>query len=458
MSIFKKEITYLGLEQLKKNEKRWIGGLLGSATALLLKEICLEQPQQLFVVIAKNSQNLVQLESELAFYGLKAHVFPDWEILPYDRLSPHQDIVSERLAILSNMPNHGVLLMTAAAAAQRVAPASWLLGEHFDIRVGDRFDLEAQKAKLIQAGYYLVDTVYDHGEFAVRGNIVDIYASGQDYPIRIDLFDDEVETLKFFDSETQRTTESLERFSVLPAKEFPLKDGRSTFRDRYAEMFPRANAKKNPFYQDVLEGISSPGIEFYFPLFFNQDDIEKTGYLSAYLPTHAVIITENCLEDDLQHFWQDTQYRYEDRKHNVDQPLLAPEMLFLKPNQVQEQFNQFRRIYTSTEILKNKAGVLNIAAQMPAQLAVDIKKEQPFIELTHFIQKQAKQVLLVAETAGRRESLKDALRPHLGDIAQVGSFDEFLTKKPNIAITHAALDRGLQLTDGLTVISESQLY
>lgn len=458
MSIFEKEITQLGLEQFKKNEKRWVGGLLGSATALLLQEIYTKQPQQLFVVVAKNSQNLVQLESELAFYGLKAHVFPDWEILPYDRLSPHQDIVSERLAILSNMPKHGVLLMTAATAAQRVTPASWLLGEHFDIRIGDRFDLEAQKAKLIQAGYYLVDTVYDHGEFAVRGSIVDIYASGQDYPIRIDLFDDEVETLKFFDPETQRTTENLEHFSVLPAKEFPLKDGRSTFRDRYAEMFPRANAKKNPFYQDVLEGISSPGIEFYFPLFFTQHDMESSGNLTSYLPSHAIVITEDGLEQDLQHFWQDTHRRYEDRKYNVDQPLLAPEMLFLQPNQVQEKFNQFRRIQTSTQVFADKAGVLNIHAELPAKLAVDIKKEQPFAELTHFIEQQKTQVLLVAESAGRRESLKDALRPHLGDIAQVGSFNEFLLKKPNIAITHAALDRGLQLPDRLTIISENQLY
>jgi Transcription-repair coupling factor (superfamily II helicase) len=222
--MFQQEISQLNLPKLKAGEKRWLGNLQGSSTALLLKEIIKQQQSRLFVIVARNNQHLGQLESELEFYGIKPTIFPDWEILPYDRLSPHQDIVSERLAILSNMPQSGVLLLAASTLAQRVAPTSWVLGEHFDIRVGQKLDLEQQKKKLIQAGYHLVDTVYDHGEFAVRGSIIDIYASGQDAPIRIDLFDDEIETLKFFDPETQRTTQTLEQFTVLPAQEFPLKE------------------------------------------------------------------------------------------------------------------------------------------------------------------------------------------------------------------------------------------
>lgn len=243
--MFEKEISQLKLNQLKINEKRWVGGLLGSSAALLFKEIA-EQSERLFVLVARNNQHLGQLETELEFYGIKPIIFPDWEILPYDRLSPHQDIVSERLSILSNMPQKGVLLLSSSTLAQRVAPSSWILGEHFDIKVGQKFGLEQQKMRLVQAGYHLVDTVYDHGEFAVRGSIMDIYASGQDAPIRIDLFDDEIDTLKFFDPETQRTTTKLENFTVLPAKEFPLKEARSLFRDRYAESFPTANPKKIP--------------------------------------------------------------------------------------------------------------------------------------------------------------------------------------------------------------------
>lgn len=458
MFIFEKEISALQLDQLKHKQKRWIGGASGSSASLLTKELLATDQKQLFVMVAKNTQHLVQLESELAFYGVPAFVFPDWEILPYDRLSPHQDIVSERLAILSNMPTCGVLLLTASTFSQRVAPTSWLLGEHFDIQVGHHFDLEVQKKRLVQAGYHLVDSVYDHGEFAVRGSIMDIYASGQTQPIRIDLFDDEVETLKFFDPETQRTTENLTEFRVLPAKEFPLKEGRSTFRERYAQSFPRSNSKKNPFYQDILEGISSPGIEFYFPLFFSEKAMLAEGYVSSYLPRHSIVITYEGVDDDLLHFWQDTYKRFEDRRHNVDQPLLAPEQLFLQPNQVLAHLNEFRRIELSEQLFINKSGVINLMAQSPKKLAVDIKKQHPFAELSQFIVSQTAKVLIVAETAGRRESLKDALRSHLGEVTHVQSYSDFMSKGYRFAITNAPLDRGLDIPQHLVVISENQLY
>ena len=281
--MFQQEISQLNLPQLKAGEKRWLGNLQGSSTALLLKEI-VQQQSRLFIVIARNNQHLGQLESELEFYGVKPTIFPDWEILPYDRLSPHQDIVSERLAILSNMPKTGVLLLSASTLAQRVAPTSWILGEHFDIHVGQKFDLEQQKKKLIQAGYHLVDTVYDPGEFAVRGSIMDIYASGQEAPIRIDLFDDEIESLKFFDAETQRTTQSLQQSTVLPAQEFPLKEGRATFRDRYAEFFPTANPKKKPDLSGCDGWHSLAGNRVLFALVFQRGSHARPKF-TDFVPT-----------------------------------------------------------------------------------------------------------------------------------------------------------------------------
>ncbi|MEB6680547.1 transcription-repair coupling factor [Acinetobacter lwoffii] len=455
--MFQQEISQLNLPQLKAGEKRWLGNLQGSSTALLLKEI-VQQQSRLFIVIARNNQHLGQLESELEFYGIKPTIFPDWEILPYDRLSPHQDIVSERLAILSNMPKTGVLLLSASTLAQRVAPTSWILGEHFDIHVGQKFDLEQQKKKLIQAGYHLVDTVYDPGEFAVRGSIMDIYASGQEAPIRIDLFDDEIESLKFFDSETQRTTQSLQQFSVLPAQEFPLKEGRATFRDRYAEFFPTANPKKNPIYQDVMDGIVSPGIEFYLPLFFSAEAMQGQSSLISYLPKNGIVITDKALEESLSQFWQDVVRRYEDRRHNVDQPIMPPESLFFQTNQVLEQLNQFARIIAAQTPFDQKAGVLNLDTQLPPRLPVDPKREKPFHEVKKYIDQANHPVLLVAESAGRRESLKDALRPSLGDIPTVENFDSFIKSLYAIAITNAPLERGLVLTDRISVISENQLY
>ncbi|MEG2263628.1 MAG: transcription-repair coupling factor [Acinetobacter sp.] len=455
--MFQQEISQLNLPQLKAGEKRWLGNLQGSSTALLLKEI-VQQQSRLFIVIARNNQHLGQLESELEFYGIKPTIFPDWEILPYDRLSPHQDIVSERLAILSNMPKTGVLLLSASTLAQRVAPTSWILGEHFDIHVGQKFDLEQQKKKLIQAGYHLVDTVYDPGEFAVRGSIMDIYASGQEAPIRIDLFDDEIESLKFFDSETQRTTQSLQQFTVLPAQEFPLKEGRATFRDRYAEFFPTANPKKNPIYQDVMDGIVSPGIEFYLPLFFSAEAMQGQSSLISYLPKNGIVITDKALEESLSQFWQDVVRRYEDRRHNVDQPIMPPESLFFQTNQVLEQLNQFARIIAAQTSFDQKAGVLNLDTQLPPRLPVDPKREKPFHEVKKYIDQANHPVLLVAESAGRRESLKDALRPSLGDIPTVENFDSFIQSLYAIAITNAPLERGLVLTDRVSVISENQLY
>ena len=455
--MFQQEISQLNLPQLKAGEKRWLGNLQGSSTALLLKEI-VQQQSRLFIVIARNNQHLGQLESELEFYGVKPTIFPDWEILPYDRLSPHQDIVSERLAILSNMPKTGVLLLSASTLAQRVAPTSWILGEHFDIHVGQKFDLEQQKKKLIQAGYHLVDTVYDPGEFAVRGSIMDIYASGQEAPIRIDLFDDEIESLKFFDSETQRTTQSLQQFTVLSAQEFPLKEGRATFRDRYAEFFPTANPKKNPIYQDVMDGIVSPGIEFYLPLFFSAEAMQGQSSLISYLPKNGIVITDKALEESLSQFWQDVVRRYEDRRHNVDQPIMPPESLFFQTNQVLEQLNQFARIIAAQTSFDQKAGVLNLDTQLPPRLPVDPKREKPFHEIKKYIDQANHPVLLVAESAGRRESLKDALRPSLGDIPTVENFDSFIQSLYAIAITNAPLERGLVLTDRVSVISENQLY
>ncbi|MCL9676316.1 transcription-repair coupling factor [Acinetobacter sp. ACZLY 512] len=455
--MFQHEISQLKLQQLKTGEKRWIGSLLGSSGALLFKEMS-AQISSLIVVVAKNSQHLAQLESELEFYGIKPVIFPDWEILPYDRLSPHQDIVSERLAILANMPQQGVLLISASTLAQKIAPISWIVGEHFDIQVGQKFDLEKEKLRLIQAGYHLVDTVYDHGEFAVRGSIMDIYASGQSQPIRIDLFDNEIETLKFFDPETQRTTESLKQFRVLPAKEFPLKEGRSVFRERYAEAFPTANPKKNPIYQDVLDGIASPGVEFYLPLFFSKESVQQGSYFTSYLPKNCIVITNDTLDEILISFWKDVSQRYESRRHNIDHPILAPEELFLTPNIVLEQLNQLPRIEVSTTPAPSRAGAINLPTAEPVRLPVDPKKQQPFEVVKNYIDSAGHPVLLVAESAGRRETLKDALRPSLGDIPTIDSFQDFLKQQHPISITSAPLDRGLVIVDQLSVISENQLY
>ena len=186
--------------------------------------------------------------------------------------------------------------------------------------------------------------------------------------------------------------------------------------------------------------------------------MEAQSLLTTYLPQHCIVITNNEIEDDLTGFWQDVVRRYEDRRHNIDQPIVAPEELFVQPNQLLQALNQFPRIIASAEPFESKAGVLNLAAELPPKLAVDAKKEQPFAAVKHYIDQAQHPVLLVAESAGRRETLKDALRAVLGEIPNVDSFAQFQQNQLKIAITNAPLDRGLLLSKQLSVISENQLY
>ena len=231
-----------------------------------------------------------------------------------------------------------------------------------------------------------------------------------------------------------------------------------TFRDRYAESFPNANPKKNPVYQDVLEGIASPGLEFYFPLFFSKEAMQTQSTLMAYLPKNGIVITDKHLDENLTSFWKDVVRRYEDRRHNIDHPILPPEEIFLQPNQVLEQLNHFARIIASSEEFVDKTGVLNLNTELPPRLPVDPKQEKPFSAVKKYIDAANHPVLLVAESAGRRETLKDALRAALGDIPNVENFADFRKSLHAIAITSAPLDRGLVIPNHLTVISENQLY
>jgi transcription-repair coupling factor (superfamily II helicase) len=454
MSFLQPTISELNLKQLKKGERRWVGQIQGSIGSLLLSEIA-QQEKRLMVIVARNNQHLGQLESELEFYGVKPQVFPDWETLPYDRLSPHQDIISERLSLLTNIPKTGIVLLAATTLAQRVVPPGWLFGQHFDIKQGEKFDIERKREQLIAAGYHLVDTVYEHGEFAVRGSLMDIFASGQEFPVRIDLFDDIVESLRYFDPETQRTTEKVENFTILPAKEFPLKDGRSTFRNRYAEIFPNANPKRNPLYQDVMDGLASPGLEYYFPLFFESEQLQQSLFLD-YIPLDALIVTEQHLEQDVDHFWQEVERRYHDRRHDIDQPILPPEQLFVPQAQISQRLNQYARLIVGNDSASDRAGAVNLSGLEPPKLSVDHKNEDPFASLKHFIAQQKQPTLIVAESAGRRETLKESLK--LNKLPVVTGFQQFIQDKLNLAITDAPLERGLQLPNQLTIITENQLY
>lgn len=467
---------FTNLLPINHNEKRWLGNLTGCASSLLLSELSQHQ-QGLLVVVTKDVNQLNQLETELHFFGIHAHVFPDWETLPYDQLSPHQDIVSERIHLLTNMPSQGILLLTANTLMQRICPPSWLIGQHFDLKVGDSFDIEQQREQLTRAGYHAVDSVFEPGEFAVRGSLVDIFAMGQPYPIRLDLFDNEIETLRFFDPQTQRTLSEADRaehnipdklsaFQILPAKEFPLVEGRETFRTNFAAQFPNVSSRKFELHQDVMNGVAIAGLDYYQPLFFDQDDWLKTGHVFSYLPKDVLFVLDEGLNDAFNQFYTTLTRRYNERCHDIDKPILLPEQLFFAKNQVEEKLNTYPRIMISQTTAPERAGSANVSCLPPPDLTIEHQKAQPLYKLLDFVTQQTCPVVLVAETAGRREILLDLLadklslkqHPDLLSCLINTTSNTDTANKPALALTIAPVERGLHLPDELIIISETQLF
>ena len=473
-----------GLEP-EAGSRRWIGNLHGMAAATIITGLASGKQSRsaLTLWIARDQSQLARLEQELRFCGMTVTVFPDWETLPYDRLSPHQAITSERLAILSNMPTQGILLLTVSTLAHRLAPPQWLLGQHFNMRKGQKLAVETERERLTRAGYRHVETVFEPGEYAVRGSLFDIFPMGQTQPVRIDLFDDEVDSIRHFDPETQRTTGQIDEFVILPAQEFPLVEGRGTFRERFAEAFDEISPRRVTLYQDVVNGLAPPGIEYYLPLFFDHDSMQEQGSLFDYLPENVLVVMEQEAEPALTQFWQDTQHRYEERRHDQAHPVLPPDWLFLPVNELFSRLKNYPRLVVSEQLLALKAGVVNVPAQSPPVWPIDRRDEQPLRQFTDWLgnflgtdtAKAEKadsgpaRVLIVADSAGRREALQEWLQKTQGTLPRFNSLPDFLDSKSPVGLAIAAhgdsqaygLSRGLLLEPEagtrLAVIAESQL-
>ena len=494
---------------ISHSQRRWLAPAHGAAGSLWLASL-LQTPisdisNRLKVVVTRDQNQLNQIETELAFCGVDAYVFPDWETLTYDELSPHQDIVSERINLLTAMPTSGVLLISIQTLMHRVAPLSWLIGQHFDLSVGDRFDINSQRELLAKAGYRAVDNVFEPGEFAVRGSIIDIFAMGQPFPLRLDLFDDEIETIRFFHPQTQRTltqedlknlvsgndsslgqeslsllhklpdiSKSIKQFQILPAKEFPLEEGKETFRTNFAAMFPNTSSRKFELYKDVMAGIAASGLEYYQPLFFEMSDWAQESSLFAYLPSDALFITDESIAERQAEYWSQIQRRYEERRHDIDKPIVAPELLYLPSNSLNEHLNHFPRVILSERdelalASSQQQGLVTLRAQVPPQLFVNHQQAEPLTALLDFLTLQAETstpVLIVAETAGRREILVELFKGKI-ELTNYPDFKAFLaadnvtgTKhgRPHVGLTVAPIERGVYVPERLVLISETQLF
>jgi transcription-repair coupling factor (superfamily II helicase) len=298
------------------------GNLSGAARALAIAEGALLH-KGLSLVITPDSAMAGQLEQELRFFApdLPVLAFPDWETLPYDRFSPHQDIISQRLKTLYQLPSvtQGIIVVPMTTLLHRIAPRSFLGGSVLMLELGQQLDIDNMRMNLDAAGYRCVDTVYEHGDYAVRGALLDLYPMGSRLPLRIDLFDDEIETLRTFDPDTQRSIDKVERVHLLPAKEFPLDKAALTgFRARFRERFD-VDYRRCPVYQDLSEGLVPAGVEYYLPLFF-----EELHSLFDYLPANTLLFSLPGIEASAEHFWTDVRNRYQEQGVDRTRPLLSP--------------------------------------------------------------------------------------------------------------------------------------
>jgi transcription-repair coupling factor (superfamily II helicase) len=442
----------------QKAGQRFVWGNLSGASIGLALSSILAKVDKPVVIIAADTLSATRLEYELNFFLHDQPIihFPDWETLPYDQFSPHQDIVSERLAALHKIPHlrHGAIITPVATLMQRLSPRDYLDGSTFLLSVKEKFDLQAARTRLGRAGYLCVDQVREHGEFAVRGSIIDLFPMGSDFPFRIDLFDDEIESIRTFSPETQRTLEVVDKIQLLPAKEFPLNDTSiEQFRKAWREKFS-GNPLNSPIYEDITEGICTPGIEYYLPLFFT-----KTETIFDYLPDNCLVVQVGDIYAKAQEFWDEIKARYEQRRYDVKRPLLAPNEIFIPPEQIFGKIKTYSNIKIQDAPVTPGTQDFNFESKPATVLSVDHKTSKPLQPLEDFLIGYEGRVLFCAETTGRREVLLQLLGTIKISPKYYSSWEEFLTGDAVYGITIAPLDEGLGLKDpAITVIAETQLY
>ncbi|WP_457097931.1 transcription-repair coupling factor [Lysobacter sp. P5_B9] len=413
------------------------------------------------LAIARDNQSANQLESDLrTLVGSDASLpvlpFPDWETLPYDQFSPHPDIVSQRLAALHRLPalKRGIVVVPVQTLLQRLAPLRHVVGGSFDVRVGQRLDLDAEKRRLEGAGYRNVPQVLDPGDFAVRGGLLDVYPMGADSPFRVELLDDEIDTIRVFDPESQRSLEKIDSVHLLPGRELPLdeaslKHALDALRDRFD-----VDTRRSALYQDLKAGLAPAGIEYYLPLFFQQ-----TSTLFDYLGADALPVIGDGALEAAEQFWKQTAERYEQRRHDLERPLLPPNELYLSPDALREQFNQGDRVEVCGETHPQRDRAVALGDLPAPALPIAAKDAQPAEALKSFLHTYPGRVLIAADSPGRREALLELLQAAQLQPAVVPDWTTFAANNERFAIAVAPLEDGFALSQpALALLTERQLF
>ncbi len=410
----------------------------GSADALLLARFAEQERTRgrLLAIFTAEPADAQRLADEIPFFApaLRVAVFPDWETLPYDSFSPHEDLISERLATLWRIRRGDVdvVLMPATTALVRLAPPAFMAGYTFHFTTRQKLDEAALKAQLTLAGYTHVSQVVSPGEYAVRGGLIDLFPMGSSVPYRVDLFGDEIDSIRTFDPDTQRSLYPVPEVRLLPGREFPMDEpARNAFRSRWRERF-EGDPTKVRLYKDIGAGIATAGIEYYLPLFFDQ-----TATVFDYLGEAATVALHGEVDEALQRFWADTRDRHRFFQHDRERPVLAPEALFLRPEEFFSTCGE-----RATLVVRARSDDASPWASALPDLSVDRGAPEPLKRLQDHVATTPHRVLIVAESEGRRESLLELLRDSRIDPPGVATLAEFGAGAEHFAIAVAPLAEG----------------
>ncbi|NMM15449.1 MAG: transcription-repair coupling factor [Rhodoferax sp.] len=448
----------------------------GSADALLLAQLGLREKGngKLTAIVTANAADAQRLIDEIGFFApdLRCVLFPDWETLPYDTFSPHQDLISERLATLWRISQReketgaDVVIVPATTALYRLAPPSFLAGYTFQFKVKQKLDEAKFKAQLTLAGYSHVTQVVSPGEYAVRGGLIDLFPMGSAVPYRVDLFDDEIDSIRTFDPDSQRSLYPVPEVRLLPGREFPMDDdARARFRSRWRELL-EGDPTKSRIYKDIGNGVATAGIEYYLPLFF-----EETATVFDYLGADATVVLHGDLEPAFQHFWQDTKERYRLVRTDPERPALPPEALFLSTEQFYARVNQLPQLAikapaTGIELVDGSIEAPTLAAPtdyvelgLLPELTVVRGADDPLARLKDHIRHTTQRVLVLAESEGRKTSLLDFLHTSQLSPPSFDSLAEFERSHEKVGIATSSLNTGFAwLEAGIDFVTETELF
>ncbi|MGB0129288.1 MAG: CarD family transcriptional regulator, partial [Rhodocyclaceae bacterium] len=409
---------------------------------------------RMLTVVAASPLDAQRLREEIAWFApaLRVFLLPDWETLPYDSFSPHHDLISERLAALYEISRGAcdVALMAATTALYRLPPAQYLAAFTFFVKQKAKLESEALRSQLVFAGYQHVTQVVSPGEFSVRGGLIDLFPMGSALPYRIELFDDEVDTIRTFDVDTQRTLYPVAEIRMLPAREFPLDEGgRTKFRSRFRETF-EGDPSRCAIYKDVSAGTLPPGIEYYLPLFF-----DETATIFDYLPRDAVLCQHRDVPQAIEEFWRDTRHRYKLLGGDRTRPVLPPQDLFLDD----ETFFIAARAYGRLNVPAGESVGAETAVRRLPDVKVERRAENPLHRLEDFVAAFPGRTLITAESPGRRETMLEYFREHGLQPAPCADFAAFVGSGERQMLAVAPLAGGFVLAEsGFAVITENELY